>query len=148
MLNYVYGMRLRGFSIGTFPKDGFVCRLDKKEDANYWDYIAYNRPLLLSEIEDYGLDFYGRMFEDGTIDRRHDQTMYRVKISGKEYIVIQDNDSYCVFVYDNVESLNINEMYAEMMEDGITGDGADLILEYEEWGNMREKYNAEEITMK
>lgn len=32
IMNYYYGMRLRGFSIGTFPTDGFV---DVMEDNVY-----------------------------------------------------------------------------------------------------------------
>ena len=53
---WYYGMRLRGFSIGCQPKDGFVEREDDP-DGNYWDIIVYNRPLTDEEVADYELDF-------------------------------------------------------------------------------------------
>lgn len=55
-MNYVYGMRLRGFSIGTFPKGGFVERRDS-DNSKYYDYIVYDRRLTLRELQDYELDF-------------------------------------------------------------------------------------------
>lgn len=51
-----YGMRLRGFSIGTQPREGFVERRDDPT-GKYWDIIVYDRPLTDKEIEDYELDF-------------------------------------------------------------------------------------------
>ncbi len=35
MKKYVYGMRLRGFSIGCQPKDGFIERRDSPSDSFY-----------------------------------------------------------------------------------------------------------------
>ena len=51
-----YGMRLRGFSIGCQPKEGFVEREDDPE-GKYWDVIVYDRPLSDEEIDSYDLDF-------------------------------------------------------------------------------------------
>lgn len=53
-----YGMRLRGFSPGCQPKEGFVRRLDS-EDKKYYDVLLYNRPLTREEIRDYDLDYIG-----------------------------------------------------------------------------------------
>lgn len=52
---YEYGMRLRGFSIGCQPMDGFVERKDD-ESGKYWDIIVYNRELTDEEIRHYSLD--------------------------------------------------------------------------------------------
>lgn len=55
-LVYVYGMRLRGFSIGCQPKEGFVERRDDRS-GKYYDLIYYNRPLTEKEVADYELDY-------------------------------------------------------------------------------------------
>ena len=55
---FVYGMRLRGFSIGCQPRRGFVCREDDAT-GKYYDIIVYNRPLTADEIRDFELDFIG-----------------------------------------------------------------------------------------
>lgn len=52
---YKYGMRLRGFSIGCQPMNGFVERKDD-ESGKYWDIIVYNRELTDEEIRHYSLD--------------------------------------------------------------------------------------------
>lgn len=53
---YKYGMRLRGFSIGCQPKDGFVERSDDPS-GQYYDILAYDRPLTDAEIENYDLTY-------------------------------------------------------------------------------------------
>lgn len=55
---YVYGMRLRGFSIGCQPKEGFIERQDSKS-GKYWDLIVYNRRLTEEETRHYSLDYLG-----------------------------------------------------------------------------------------
>lgn len=55
MKEYKYGMRLRGFSPGCQPKDGFVRREDDTM-GDYYDIIVYNRPLGINELYDYELD--------------------------------------------------------------------------------------------
>ena len=53
---WFYGMRLRGFSIGCQPKEGFVERLDDPT-GEYWDIIVYDRALSDKEVDAYDLDF-------------------------------------------------------------------------------------------
>ena len=52
---YVYGMRLRGFSIGCQPMDGLIERRDDPT-GRYHDLLVYDRPLTPKELEDYELD--------------------------------------------------------------------------------------------
>lgn len=58
-MKYKYGMRVRGFSIGSQPMDGFYERIDSI-DGKYWDIIVYDRELTEKEIKDYQLDFIGK----------------------------------------------------------------------------------------
>jgi hypothetical protein len=53
---FKYGMRLRGFSPGCQPMDGFDHRED---DPSGWyhDILVYNRELSQKEIKDFELDF-------------------------------------------------------------------------------------------
>lgn len=53
---YRYGMRLRGFSIGCQPRQGFIERIDDPS-GRYYDILAYDRQLTQRELEDYELDF-------------------------------------------------------------------------------------------
>ena len=55
-IKYLYGMRLRGFSIGCQPKEGFE---EVRDDATYWNVVVYNRELTQKEVNDYELDFIG-----------------------------------------------------------------------------------------
>ena len=55
-MEYRYGMRLRGFSIGCQPK-GVVRREDSDK---YWDIIVYDRPLTEEEIRHYSLTPLGK----------------------------------------------------------------------------------------
>lgn len=57
---YRYGMRLRGFSIGCQPKDGFLGREDD-ESGRYYDILIYDRQLTDRELEDYELDYLGKV---------------------------------------------------------------------------------------
>lgn len=54
-MEYKYGMRLRGFSIGCQPMKGFLRREDDTT-GKYYDILVYNRPLTESEISGYELD--------------------------------------------------------------------------------------------
>lgn len=58
LLKYRYGMRLRGFSPGCQPKDGFIDRQDD-DTGKYYDILIYNRPLTDKELADYELDYLG-----------------------------------------------------------------------------------------
>ena len=55
---YRYGMRLRGFSPGCQPKEGFIDRQDD-DTGKYHDILIYNRPLTEKELADYELDYLG-----------------------------------------------------------------------------------------
>ena len=56
---HVYGMRLRGFSPGAQPKDGWI---ETEEDplGDYWNILVYNRKLTDKEVKDYDLDSLGK----------------------------------------------------------------------------------------
>lgn len=58
MTRYLYGMRLRGFSIGCQPMNGLTSRRDS-DDERYYDILVYRRELTDKELEDYELDFIG-----------------------------------------------------------------------------------------
>lgn len=55
---YLYGMRSRAASPGAQPKEGFI---DAQEDVmgEYWNVIAYDRPLKKTEMRQYDLDYIG-----------------------------------------------------------------------------------------
>lgn len=55
---YKYGMRLRGFSLGCQPMNGFQERRDDPSDR-YYDVLVYNRELTDQELRDYELDYLG-----------------------------------------------------------------------------------------
>jgi len=53
-------MRLRGFSVGCQPKDGFIQREDDTT-GKYYDILTYNRHLTEKECRDYELDYLGEV---------------------------------------------------------------------------------------
>lgn len=53
-MEYRYGMRLRGFSIGCQPMNGLLRREDDTT-GKYWDILVYDRELTKDEIHDYAL---------------------------------------------------------------------------------------------
>lgn len=55
---YMYGMRLRGFSIGCQPMDGFIARTDDPK-GRYYDILTYDRVLSGKEVMEYELDYIG-----------------------------------------------------------------------------------------
>lgn len=59
---YLYGMRLRGFSIGCQPMNGFeglVEEMPRTVEKEYHDVLIYNRKLTEEEVENYELDYLG-----------------------------------------------------------------------------------------
>lgn len=50
-----YGMRLRGFSMGAQPMEGFVKRHDD-QTGKYYDIVEYNRALTQEEMNTYSMD--------------------------------------------------------------------------------------------
>ena len=59
-LQYVYGMKLRGFSVGCQPMAGLVERVEDTSDT-YYDILIYNRLLTEKEISDYELVYLGKI---------------------------------------------------------------------------------------
>lgn len=57
---YRYGMRLRGFSIGCQPMNGFYERQDDPT-GKYHDILIYTRKLTDNELVDYELDYLGEI---------------------------------------------------------------------------------------
>lgn len=55
-MKYVYGMRLRGFSIGCQPMEGLQERRDDIT-GKYYDLLVYDRKLSEDELRAYELDF-------------------------------------------------------------------------------------------
>ena len=62
MTEYKYGMRLRGFSPGCQPKEGFIRREDDTT-GRYHDILIYNRQLSGKERSDYELDCLGEVMK-------------------------------------------------------------------------------------
>lgn len=60
MKKYIYGMRLRGCSIGAQP-DGFEIIENTIEDK-YYDLLAYDRVLADEELKEYEIDYIGVMW--------------------------------------------------------------------------------------
>lgn len=56
---HVYGMRLRGFSPGAQPKDGWI---ETEEDplGEYWNVLIYSRQLDRKEQKAFDLDYLGK----------------------------------------------------------------------------------------
>ena len=55
-MTYTYGMRLRGFSLGCQPMNGFIRREDDPS-GRYHDLLVYDRKLTDEELANYELDF-------------------------------------------------------------------------------------------
>lgn len=55
---FKYGMRLRGFSPGCQPKEGFMERRDDPT-GRYYDILVYDRMLTEKELANYELDYLG-----------------------------------------------------------------------------------------
>lgn len=56
VMKYLYGMRLRGFSLGCQPKGA-----ERRDDPSgrYYDIIVYDRKLPLKDEHYFDLDFLG-----------------------------------------------------------------------------------------
>ncbi len=54
-MKYTYGMRLRGFSLGCQPMNGFIERQDDTT-GRFYDLLVYDRKLTDEEIENYELE--------------------------------------------------------------------------------------------
>lgn len=61
-MKFLYGMRLRGFSIGCQPMNGLIRREERPDIGTnlYYDIIAYDRELTEEECKEYELDYIGK----------------------------------------------------------------------------------------
>ena len=57
---FIYGMRLRGFSLGAQPHVGLKGRKDDLT-GKYWDILMYDRKLTRQEVESYELEYLGEV---------------------------------------------------------------------------------------
>ena len=55
---FMYGMRLRPFSIGCQPMDGLI-RVEEDKTGKYWNILFYANPLNDHEQDGYELDYLG-----------------------------------------------------------------------------------------
>ena len=109
-MEFKYGMRLRGFSIGCQPMKGFLRREDS---TKYHDVLAYDRQLTEQEIKDYELDALtwfalqetaGDPWDNGTHD--YEDAVQMLLEQGHGLIAVIDEDTnYCVqeIAYDEVK---------------------------------------------
>jgi hypothetical protein len=67
-MKYFYGMRLRGFSPGCQPMDGFIRRLDS-HSKNYHDIIVYDKALSEQNVKHFSLTpLYGYQYTNNLGD--------------------------------------------------------------------------------
>ena len=59
---FMYGMRLRPFSIDCQPMDGLI-RVEDDKTGKYWNILFYSKPLNDHEQEGYELDYLGERAE-------------------------------------------------------------------------------------
>ena len=60
---FMYGMRLRPFSIGCQPINGLI-RIEEDKTGKYWNILIYANPLNDHEQDDYELDYLGERIEE------------------------------------------------------------------------------------
>lgn len=61
-MQYAYGMRARGFSIGCQPKADFIERIDDTS-GTFYDILIYSRKLSYKEVSDYELVYLGKIYK-------------------------------------------------------------------------------------
>ena len=111
-MEFRYGMRLRGFSIGCQPMDGFLRREDDVT-GKYHDILVYGRQLTEQEVYAYGLDeltWFALQetsddpWDNGTHD--YEDAVEMLLEQGHGLIaVINEDTNYCVqeIAYDEVK---------------------------------------------
>ena len=111
-MEFKYGMRLRGFSLGCQPMNGFICR-DDDTTGKYHDILVYDRQLTEQEIKDYELDAltWFAVQEDSTDawdngTYNYEKAVQMLMEQGHGLIAVIDTDhDYCVqeIAYDEVK---------------------------------------------
>ena len=111
-MEFRYGMRLRGFSPGCQPMNGFL-RRDDDTTGKYHDILVYDRQLTEQEVYAYGLDELtwfalqetaGDPWDNGTHD--YEDAVRMLLEQGHGLIAVIDEDTnYCVqeITYDEVK---------------------------------------------
>ena len=111
-MEFRYGMRLRGFSPGCQPMNGFLRREDDAT-GKYHDILVYDRQLAEQEIRDYELDVLtwfavqedaADAWDNGSHD--YDTAVRMLLEQGHGLIaVINEDTNYCVqeITYDEVK---------------------------------------------
>ena len=109
-MEFKYGMRLRGFSLGCQPMNGFLRREDS---TKYHDVLVYDRQLTEQEVYAYDLDELtwfalqetaGDPWDNGTHD--YEDAVRMLLEQGHGLIAVIDEDTnYCVqeITYDEVK---------------------------------------------
>lgn len=111
IVRYTYGMRLRGFSLGAQPINGFIERKDSL-DKKYHDLIVYNRKLTDEEITQYELDLIDPIQNSALSDYNkiqdifpNDIIIYRIgefyEIIGKNAMIVSENLNLTLFRREN-----------------------------------------------
>ena len=111
-MEFKYGMRFRGFSIGCQPTTGFLRREDDIT-GKYHDIIVYDRQLTEQEITDYELDALtwfavqedsADAWDNGTHDYEDAVRMLMEQGHGLIAVIAEDTN-YCVqeITYDEVK---------------------------------------------
>jgi hypothetical protein len=111
-MEYRYGMRLRGFSIGCQPMNGFVCRVDDTT-GKYHDILVYDRQLNELGVYAYSLDelTWFAVQEDSTDawdngTYNYEKAVQMLLEQGHGLIAVIDREhDYCVqeITYDEVK---------------------------------------------
>ena len=124
-MKYFYGMRLRGFSPGCQPYEGFIERLDSN-DSSYWDILVYDRLLNKDEEKHYSLT---QLKKDGeklvsvtTIDSYIKQNKKPIIVNGITFMLCDVNyygnaDINEKTHYDDGIELNFLERYERAVEE-------------------------------
>lgn len=111
-MEFRYGMRLRGFSPGCQPMNGFLRREDDTT-GKYHDILVYDRQLTEQEIKDYELDAltWFAVQEDSTDawdngTYNYEKAVQMLLEQGHGLIAVIDREhDYCVqeITYDEVK---------------------------------------------
>ena len=92
-MKFTYGMRLRGFSPGAQPMNGFLQRLDDKS-GKYHDILVYDHRLSDKEIRNYDLDDLSKPASNPLAKQREIKKMTLKQLSEKMEIPYRTLQNY------------------------------------------------------
>lgn len=90
-MEYRYGMRVRGYSIGCQPMNGLLDREDD-DSGEYLDVLVYDRPLTEEETEHYSLELISEDNETETTSIINFTTKEE-KDMAKKNVVVEENEN-------------------------------------------------------